>query len=63
MPLFVPGDLDLDIQTRLSKRTKHVFPVNLVQIGSAVPKIFHTQKKKKSQTVPKTEPYAVHCVW
>ena len=41
--------------------TKHVFPVNLVQICSAVQAIFRTQTKK-SQTVPKTEPYAVHCM-
>jgi len=36
--------------------TKHVLPVNLAQIRSAVPEIFHTQTKK-SQTAPR-EPYA-----
>ena len=30
--------------------------MNLAQIRSAIPDIFHTQKK--SQTAPKTEPYA-----
>jgi len=29
---------------------------------SPILEIFHTQTKK-SQTAPKTEPYAVHCVW
>jgi len=45
MPLFVPGDLDLSPwPSNSSKRgTKHVFRVNLAQIGSAVPEIFHTQ--------------------
>jgi len=41
--------------------TKYVFRVHLAQIRSAVPEIFHTQTKM-SQTVPETEPYAVHCV-
>jgi len=46
------------------RSTKHVFPMNLAQIRSSVPDISHAQTKK-SQTapkVPKTEPYAVHCV-
>jgi len=40
--------------------------VNLAQIHSAIPEIFDLQinkHTKKSQTVIKTEPYAVHCVW
>jgi len=40
---------------------KHIFLANLAQIRSAVPEIFHTQTKK-SQTAPKAERYAVHCV-
>jgi len=39
---FVPGDLDLDIQTRLSVGP-NVFHVNLAQIRPVVPKIFHSQ--------------------
>jgi len=60
---FVCGDLDLwPWHSNSSKQgTKHVFPVNLAQIRSAVPEIFHTQTKK-SQTAPRTEPYTVHCV-
>jgi len=27
------------------RRTKHIFPVNLLQIRSTVPEIFHTQQK------------------
>jgi len=35
--------------------TKHVFCVNLTQIRSAVPEIFHTQTKKNHRlTAPKT---------
>jgi len=55
--IFVPGDLDL--QTHQSEgpntlvswsltslfRTKHVFCMNLAQIRSAVPEIFHTPTK------------------
>jgi len=37
--------------------------VNLAQIRSAVPEIFHTQTKNQRLTAPKTEPYTVHCVW
>ena len=59
--VFVPDDLDLDIQTRPSEGP-NIFHVNLAQIRSAVPEIFHTQTKK-SQTTPKTEPYAVHGMW
>jgi len=46
-PVFVPGSLDLWPWTsKWSKRgTKHVFLVNLAQIHSAVPEIFHTQTK------------------
>jgi len=43
------------------QRTKHVLHVNLVQSCSAVLRIFHTQIKNHRLTVPKTEPYAVHC--
>jgi len=40
---FVPNDLE--------RVTKHVFRVNLAQIRSAVPEIFHTQTyKQKPQT-------------
>jgi len=47
------AEIDLDLQTRPSDRgTKHVFRVNLAQIRSAVPEIFHTQTKK-SQTALK----------
>jgi len=49
---FVPGDLDL--QTHPS--------VNMMQIHSAAPKIFHTNKKKLRLMAPKTEPSAVRCV-
>jgi len=41
-----------------TRGTKHVFRANLSQIRSAIPGI----RKQKSQTAPKTEPYAVHCV-
>jgi len=41
--------------------TKHVFCVNLAQIRSAVPEIFHTQTKNHGLTAPKTEPSAVQC--
>jgi len=41
---------DLDLQTRPSEGS-NIFRVNLVQIRSAVPEIFHTQIKKV--TVPK----------
>jgi len=48
--------VDLDLwpwHSNSSERgTKHVFPVYLTQIRSAVPETFHTQTKK-SQTVPK----------
>jgi len=47
--LFVPGDLDLwplTLTFKLSQRgTKHVFRVNLAQIRSAVPEMFHTKVK------------------
>jgi len=57
MPFLYLVTLTFDLE----RGTEHVFCVNLAQIRSAVPEIFHTQPKK-SQTVPKTEPYAVHCV-
>jgi len=65
MPFFVPGDLDIwPWPSNWSERgTKHVLRVNLVQICSAVPVIFHTQTKNHRLTAPKTEPSAVHCMW
>jgi len=39
----------------------NVYCMNVAQIRTAVPEIFRTQTKK-SQTAPKTEPYAVHGV-
>jgi len=49
--VFDPGDLDLWLwHSNSSKRgTKHVFPVNLARIRSAVPDIFHTQTKSQHQ--------------
>ena len=38
---------DYDFQTRSSEGPKHVFRVNLVQICSAVPEIFHTQTRNR----------------
>jgi len=51
------GDLDLCPRHSYSseRESKHVFPVNLTQIRSAVPEIFEAQTKK-SQTALKTEP-------
>jgi len=48
---FVPGDLDLwPWHSNSSERgTKHIFPVNLAQIRSAVPEIFYSQTNKKKQ--------------
>jgi len=45
MPFFVPGNLDLwSSPLNSSERgTKHIFRVNLAQIHSAVPEIFHIQ--------------------
>ena len=63
-PFFVPGEW-WPWHSNSSKRgTKHVFPVNLAEIRSAVHQVFDSQtnKNKKSQTAPKTEPYTVHCV-
>ena len=46
-------EIDLGRPSNSSQRgTKHVFPVNLAQIRSAVPEIFHTQTKQ-SQTALK----------
>jgi len=36
--------------------------VNLAQIRSAVPEIFHTQTKNTYDGAKKAEPSAVHCV-
>jgi len=46
---FVPGDLDRwPWHSNSSERgTKHVFPLNLVQIRLAVPEIFDSQTKKE----------------
>jgi len=56
MPFLSLVTLTFDLRPRYSnsseRRTKHVFPVNLTQIRSSVPDIFHTQTKK-SQTAPK----------
>jgi len=57
--VFIPGDLDL---WPLNSSEWHVFCVNLVQIRSAVPEIFHTRTKKNRLMVPKTEPSTVHCM-
>jgi len=50
---FVSLVTDLDLwpwHLNPSKRgTKHVFPVNLAQIRSAVPEIFHTQKSHRQR--------------
>jgi len=47
--IFVP-----DLQTRPSDMTKHVFHVNLAQIRSAVPDIFHTQTKTQTDGAKNT---------
>jgi len=47
--VFVPGDLDLNIQARVSEEP-HIFPANLAQIRSAVPEIFHTTKQVLSSS-------------
>jgi len=57
--VFVPSDLDL--QTRPSEGP-NTFRVNLAQICSASPEIFHTQTKNHRLAAPKTESSAVHCV-
>jgi len=61
--VFVPGDLDLlpRLSNSSERGTKHVFRVNLAQIHSAVPDIFHTQTNTRTDGA-KTEPSAVHCV-
>ena len=46
---LVSGDLDLWHSNSSEQGAKHVFPVNLAQIRSAVPEIFHTQTKSHSQ--------------
>ena len=43
---------DLDIRTQFNSSepgTKHVFPVNLAQIRSAVPEIFHAETTKSDR--------------
>jgi len=42
---LVTMTFDLDLQTRPSEEHTHVFRVNLKQIRSAVPEIFHAQAK------------------
>jgi len=59
---FFSDGLDLWPSNSSEWGTKHVFRVNLQQICSAVPKIFHTQTKNHRLMVPKTEPSTVHCV-
>jgi len=55
MPFFVPGDFDLWEWPSNSSEwgTKRIFDVNLAQIHSAVPGIFHTQTKNHRLTVTK----------
>ena len=64
--VFVPGDLDLWPLTLTFKlvqaRDRTRLPLNLEQVHSAVPEIFHTQTKKVTDSA-KTEPSTVHCVW
>jgi len=63
--IFVPVDtdrsFDLDLETCLSEGPNTTFVVNVAQIRSTVPEIFHTQKDHRL-TAPKTTPIAVHCV-
>jgi len=64
---FFVCDLNLDPSNLSEWGTKHIFCMNLAQICSAVPEIFHIQTKKnknknKKMTAPKTEPSAVHCM-
>jgi len=56
---FAPGDHDIWPWNSSERGTRHVFPVNLAQMHSAVPKIFDAQtiNMKKSQTELITEPY------
>jgi len=58
---FISGDLGL--QTGPSE-TKQVFHVNLVQISSAVPEIFHTQTKslQTDSTKSRTFHSSLHAV-
>jgi len=59
----LPGDLDLwPWHSNSSERaTKHVFLVNLAQIRSAVPEIFHTQTKKSHRQIQNLTQFD-HCV-
>ena len=43
---FVPGDVDLWHSNSSERGTKHVFPVNLAQIRSAIPEILSEKQKK-----------------
>jgi len=56
--IFVPGDLDLDIQTHSRTYSTRIWCKSIQRF----PEIFHKQTKK-SQRVPKAQPYAVNCVW
>jgi len=51
---FVPGDLDLWHSNSFERGTKQVFPVNLVQIRSAVPEVYYSQTKWKTKLELKT---------
>ena len=42
---------------KLIRGSKHIFRVNLAQIRSAVPEIFHTQTKKHRLMVPKNRTF------
>jgi len=61
---FVSGNLDLWLwlSTSSKRGTKHVFRVNLVQIRSAVPKIFHTQTKNQTDSAKNTTLCSSLCV-
>jgi len=39
--------LTFDLYNLSDQGTKHVFPVDLAQIGSVVPKVFHKQKSHR----------------
>jgi len=53
--IFVHSDLDLWfwLSNSSERGTKHVFPVNLVQIRSAVPEIFYAQTKEVTVSTKK----------
>ena len=60
--VFVPGDLDLDLQSCLSKGQ------NMSSVGISSKSMqrfwryFITKTKNHRLTAPKTEPSAVHCM-